>query len=89
MKSLSSIYLDLLYQVQAKMTKIPGGWQCRECPFNSKYTTTVRRHIEAKHMAGNINCCQECGKVCTTSDALKRHQKSHLLDVYASNLDIQ
>jgi len=80
---------DLLYQVQAKMTKIPGGWQCRECPFNSKYTTTVRRHIEAKHMAGNINCCQECGKVCTTSDALKRHQKSHLLDVYASNLDIQ
>jgi len=80
---------DLLNKVQAKMTKIPGGWQCRECPFNSKYTTTVRRHIEAKHMADFVNCCQICGKFCTTSDALKRHQKEHILEFYQNESDIE
>jgi len=80
---------DLLNQVQAKMTKIPGGWQCRECPFNSKYTTTVRRHIEAKHLAEIVNCCQMCGKVCTTSDALKRHHKSHFLEDYQNDYEMK
>jgi len=80
---------DLLNQVQSKMTKIPGGWQCRECPFNSKYTTTVRRHIEAKHLADLVNCCQVCGKFCTTSDALKRHQKAHFLEDYQNDYEMK
>ena len=83
------ICADLLNKVQAKMTKIPGGWQCRECPFNSKYTTTVRRHIEAKHMADFVNCCHVCGKFCTTSDALKRHQKEHILEFYQNESAIE
>ena len=84
-----SLFSDLMKHVQSKMTKIPGGWQCRECPFNSKYTTTVRRHIEAKHLSEIVNCCQVCGKVCSTSDALKRHQKSHFLEDYQNDYEMK
>ena len=34
--------LELEAEIKGKMTRIPGGWQCTECPMNSKYTTTVR-----------------------------------------------
>ena len=33
---------ELEAEIKGKMTRIPGGWQCTECPMNSKYTTTVR-----------------------------------------------
>lgn len=72
--------LDLVSEVQSKMTKIPGGWQCRECPYNSKFTTTVRRHIEAKHMMEVLNKCELCGATFTISDALKRHMKTHFVE---------
>ena len=67
-------------EIQSKMTKITGGWQCRECPFSSKYTTTVRRHIEAKHMMEVINTCHVCGARFSISDALKRHMKTHFVE---------
>ena len=63
-------------QVNAKMTRIPGGWQCTECPMNSKYTTTVKRHIESKHLSHVNHYCSICEVSFTTSDKLNRHVKN-------------
>merc|ERR1712130_685777 len=51
-----------------------GSWTCTECNFNTKYHTTLKNHIEAKHLrAAEGYNCQHCNKYCPTKNALKCH----------------
>eukprot|EP00090_Calanus_glacialis_P024184 TRINITY_DN37545_c0_g1_i2.p2 TRINITY_DN37545_c0_g1~~TRINITY_DN37545_c0_g1_i2.p2 ORF type:complete len:104 (-),score=9.52 TRINITY_DN37545_c0_g1_i2:870-1181(-) len=51
-----------------------GSWTCSECNFNTKYHTTLKNHIEAKHLrAAEGYYCQHCNKYCPTKNALKCH----------------
>ena len=44
----------------------------RDCMYNSKYTTDVRRHIESKHFRG-IHSCAVCQYVASTFVEYKHH----------------
>jgi len=51
-----------------------GSWTCSECNFNTKYHTTLKNHIEAKHLrAAEGYYCKHCNKYCPTKNALKCH----------------
>ena len=63
---------ELEAEIKGKMTRIPGGWQCTECPMNSKYTTSVRNRevngsfgiiiyllcIVKNNHSNNVKCAQ-------------------------------
>ena len=59
--------------LRSKMFKDGGFWQCFECNYRSKYTTSVYRHIEAKHIESQGLVCNLCGKVSATRNGLKQH----------------
>jgi len=70
--------------------RIPGiaATDSRLVPYDKQRTTccscglellkkTLRRHIRTKHFDTPTLQCQACGKPCSRSDILKRHQKLH------------
>ena len=54
-----------------------GSWQCNLCDYNSKYTTRVKDHIEAKHFITSGYECSVCQKYCSTKNALKCHMSKY------------
>ena len=54
--------------------EIDGSWTCSECNFNTKYNTTLKNHVEARHLRpAEGYYCQQCNKYCPTKNALKCH----------------
>lgn len=51
-----------------------GAWHCSFCPYFSKLTTNVTRHIEGKHIKTQSYTCDLCQKVCSTRHALNCHK---------------
>jgi len=67
-KDLNDAIKNLMYK------ESDGSWTCTECNFNTKYHTTLKNHIEAKHLrAAEGYYCQHCNKYCPTKNALKCH----------------
>ena len=51
-----------------------GAWHCSFCPYSSKLTTNVTRHIEGKHVKTQSYTCDLCQKVCSTRHGLNCHK---------------
>ena len=51
-----------------------GHWCCYSCDYVNSVKTTVRAHIEAKHVRSSGFQCLTCNRVCPTRHALKMHK---------------
>ena len=49
-------------------------WYCSICGFQTKKSTNIQDHIEAKHVTARIPC-NLCSANFTTSSYLKKHVK--------------
>ena len=62
------------------MVKIEGGFSCTKCEkqtFGSKHGKyRMKRHIEAKHVAGLEFNCQDCGKKFTSRKSIECHVRN-------------
>jgi len=70
---------DVESQIQLRMIKLnDGGFQCSECSFVSYHNSTMKCHIESKHLQTAGYYCSICNKFCPTRNALKCHRyRSH------------
>ena len=77
-----NIIINHLDVVQSKMYKTdvsePGGptkwqWNCTDCNYSSAHGTTVKRHIESKHI-GSLYVCDICQHRLSTQNALNIHK---------------
>ena len=50
-----------------------GKWVCNNCNYISYSSTSVREHVESKHIESQNYPCNICGHVCPTRKALKMH----------------
>ena len=50
-----------------------GVWYCNDCDYSTKYVTTLRNHIESKHLNSGGFQCPYCSNVCPTNHAMKMH----------------
>jgi len=72
--------------IHSKMIRIEGGdskqgykWQCSDCNYSSPYTTSVKRHIESKHIGSVIYECDICQHRVPTKNALSVHKaRNHM-----------
>ena len=79
----SDMSLDVDSIISSKMIKIVeesgNRWQCSDCEYSSPYTTSVKRHIESKHVAVQFQLgrfpCEVCGQSCPTRNALSVHKR--------------
>lgn len=51
-------------------------WQCLECDYRSPHGTTVKRHIESKHIGGKFHICEICQHQMSTFNALQLHMRT-------------
>ena len=51
-----------------------GQHGCSDCDYTTKYSTTLARHIEAKHVTTPGFQCNICQQYCPTSNSLMSHQ---------------
>ena len=49
-------------------------WQCADCDYSSPYTTSVKRHIESKHVMAVLYQCDICLHKLPTKNALSVHK---------------
>jgi len=59
----------------------PDSLQCLSCPYFSTMKSTLRQHIEAKHIETGGFSCEFCPKICPNRHALKMHRRrQHLFN---------
>merc|ERR1740129_84147 len=51
-----------------------GYWCCATCNYSNQEKSTVKAHIEAKHVDSPGFMCSVCEKTCPTRHALKMHR---------------
>jgi len=86
------IFIDLGDLITSKMIRVDCvdakqgyKWQCADCDYSSQYTTSVKRHIESKHVGSVIYQCDICQHRVPTKNALSVHKaRNHVNDVLAS-----
>ena len=66
-------FLDVTDSIESRLIKVQSGWQCHDCSYFSSSSSTVRRHIESKHLNIFYNC-EVCGKQAPTKHALYMHK---------------
>ena len=72
MKSYSE---ELISAIKGKMSRGSDGmWYCSECEYRTKYSTTLTRHVEAKHLQTSGFECSICQQFCPTRNSLMSHQ---------------
>ena len=43
--------LDLSTEIANRISRLANGWyRCADCAYESKYKSTMTRHVEAKHL---------------------------------------
>ena len=72
--------------IKSKMVRgVQGLWQCTDCDYKTKYSTTLTRHVEAKHLETSGFQCTICQQFCPTRNALMPHQYRRHDVRYAQN----
>ena len=51
-----------------------GHWCCYSCDYVNPVKSTVRAHVESKHVSSSGFQCLTCSRVCPTRHALKMHK---------------
>jgi len=66
---------DINHEILVRMVKLSdGSFQCSVCFFTSPHNSTVKCHIESKHLQTMGYYCNLCNKFCPTRNALKCHR---------------
>jgi len=66
---------ELISAIKGKMSRGSDGmWYCSECDYRTKYSTTLTRHVEAKHLQTSGFECSICQQFCPTRNSLMSHQ---------------
>ena len=60
-------------KIKELLQKIDGMWTCMVCDYTSKFSTSVRKHVE-KHIDGLSYSCNLCNKDFRLVGTLKRHK---------------
>ena len=69
------LILDVETEVEKRMIKhSDGGYSCCVCNYFSLHSSTLKCHIESKHLQTTGYFCQICNKFCPTRNALKCHK---------------
>ena len=69
--NLISALIDAIKQMMVKLDE--NMWGCASCDFKTKYDSTLRNHIEAKHLDTGGFVCQYCSATCPNRQALRMH----------------
>ena len=60
--------------IRSKIVQINSSeYQCTDCNHTSKTRQNLGTHIEASHVDHPPVICNICAKLCTTRDALRKH----------------
>ena len=67
-----------------------GNTHCTDCDYVSKYTTNVRKHIEAHHLEGiNVEyICHDCQRLFKSKNSYQSH-KSRFKGTCRNQFEIQ
>ena len=55
-------------------------FQCKECPYNSPWSTSAKRHVMAKHVGIQAYNCDLCDNRFSTQNSLNCHRRKHYFD---------
>ena len=73
--------LDILgidTEIQIRTERLSdGSYQCVECKFTTPYSSTLKCHIEAKHLFTSGYACNVCSKFCPSRNALSTHMSRY------------
>ena len=64
---MDTVIASLLFKNEA------GDWCCASCDYSSKSSSSVREHVESRHVSSQGFPCLTCAHVCPTRKALKMH----------------
>ena len=69
--------MSKMYKIDTSDQGMPSRWewQCTDCVFKSPHVTTVKRHVESRHIISEGYDCPECSHHVPTWNALRIHQK--------------
>ena len=84
-------FLDVENLIKSKQWKDEvGSIHCSECDYVSKYTTNVRKHIEAHHLEGfNVEyICSDCQRSFKSKNSYQSH-KSRSKGMCKNQIEIQ
>jgi len=66
---------DIEKAIDEQIGRIESGhWCCYSCDYVNPIKSTVRAHIEAKHISSSGFQCLTCNRICPTRHALKMHR---------------
>ena len=71
------LILGIDTEINSKMFKEAGLWQCSECSYQSNKKSNVYEHVESKHVMHGGYVCPVCEKVCRSKNALRSHHHSN------------
>jgi len=65
-------------ELNSKVQRLSDGqYSCTDCDFTSKYTTSIKRHVESKHIVTTGYHCNICQQYCATRNALTIHKSRY------------
>lgn len=74
-KKINNFILDLDSEISQRIVHLGQGfYRCAECDYETKYKTTMNRHVESKHLVTNGIICNICQCLCPTKNALATHR---------------
>ena len=81
------VVVDLASAIRSRVVSLGNGWfSCTVCDYQSKYKTTINRHVESKHIVTDGVQCDICLQTCPTTNALISHKyRAHGKNYGASN----
>lgn len=71
---LGDLITSKMIKIDCAESKQGYKWQCSDCDYSSPYTTSVKRHIESKHVGSVIYECDICQHRVPTKNALSVHK---------------
>jgi len=75
----AKVDMDFEAKVESLMTRLDGDWICGVCGKNAgKLKSNLRKHVEAKHIDGQVFPCDLCGRTFGSQNALQCHPCSNL-----------
>ena len=63
-----------MIKTDCAQTRCGFKWQCSDCEYSSPYATSVKRHIESKHVGSVTYECEICQLRAPTKNALSVHK---------------
>jgi len=84
-KDLGDLITSKMIRIESVDAKQGYKWQCSDCDYSSPYTTSVKRHIESKHVGSVFYECEICQHRVPTKNALSVHKaRNHVNHIFVA-----